>query len=160
MTGYSRLIRITMTMLALIAIWFLGFTGVLPLTDTPPIGRALKIVLGLVLALGLLPGFYLNKWIGWLSSRSAQAAKGGLLWVTLGGPIAFAALFLWYGAAEWRYMEWSRQHTLVAPASWGPLVFCIGTFFLWIVTFLLNGLTVLGLRRTAADPLPPAPTER
>jgi hypothetical protein len=160
MTGYSGLIRITMTMIALIAIWGLGFLGIFPLTDTPTIARALMIVFGLVLALGLLPGLYLNKWIGWLASRSGQATKAGLLWATLGAPIVFAGLFFWYAAAERRYLEWSREHAPVAPASWGPFVFCFGTGLLCLVTFLLNGLAVLSLRRNAVAPSPPAPTER
>jgi hypothetical protein len=93
MNGHSRLVRITMTMTALIAVWFLGFTGIFPVTGTPTIARALMVVVGLVIALGLLPGLYLNRWIGWLSSRSGQAAKRGLLWAALGGPVVAAALF-------------------------------------------------------------------
>jgi hypothetical protein len=152
MAENTRLVRNTMALVFVGALWFLLYTGILPLTEADPLLRGLKIVLALLIVVGLIPGMFLNTWIRGLADRAPAARQGSLIWATLVIPLLLFALFLVFAVADLGYLATARDLGLSAGGESRTLIFNAGTCLIWLATLILNGLTVLAARRSGSVP--------
>jgi hypothetical protein len=147
----ERIVRNSMTLIFVEAIWLLLSSGVFAPTETSALVRALEIVLALGLGVSLIPGMFLNAWIVGLSKRAAQARRGLLL---LGGaaiPFLLFALFLTWVLGDLKFLSSVRELGLSAESAQWRLVRNGGTALAWLTMVILNGLTILGSRRPPTE---------
>jgi hypothetical protein len=143
------IVRYTITLVVVAAIWLLLSSGILPIAETSSLVRAAAIVLALGLALCLIPGMLLNTWIVRLSQRATPIRRGPLILAGIAIPLLIFLLFLMLIVGDVQFLARARELGVGAESTQWRLIRNVGTGLVWLAMVILNGLNVLSPRRSA-----------
>ena len=101
----TRLLRQTLVLLFINAIWAITYYAVAPAFDRSLFEIALILIPALILLIGLLPNRYLQKFIDKIAKMSQQASNLGIRIIALFAPIFFLSVTIYFMAGAYTFYQ-------------------------------------------------------
>jgi hypothetical protein len=122
----TKLLRQTLVLLFINAIWAILFYAVAPAYDRSLLEIALIFVPALIILIGLLPNRYIDNFIDEISKKSQQAPKLGIPIIAIIGPVFFFSLILFFFTESLSFFQESAFAFIRQREKGNLILFSIG----------------------------------